>query len=39
VLAVIELASFHRFTQEDEKFFEQLTPSIAEQIILHINKS
>jgi len=39
VLAVIELASFHKFTPEDEQFFEQLTPFIAEQIILHINKS
>ena len=39
VLAVIELASFHKFMPEDEQFFEQLAPSIAEQILLHINKS
>jgi putative methionine-R-sulfoxide reductase with GAF domain len=39
VLAVIELASFHKFTPEDEQFFEQLSPSIAEQILIHINKS
>jgi len=32
VLAVIELASFHKFTQEDEIFFRAISPSIAEQI-------
>ncbi len=32
VLAVIELASFHKFTQEDELFFRAISPSIAEQI-------
>jgi hypothetical protein len=32
VLAVIELASFHKFTADDELFFEGISPSIAEQI-------
>lgn len=32
VLAVIELASFHKFTQEDEIFFRTISPVIAEQI-------
>jgi hypothetical protein len=38
VLAVIELASFHKFTKEDELFFENISPSIAEQIIKCLNK-
>jgi len=32
VLAVIELASFHKFNQEDEIFFKAISPAIAEQI-------
>jgi putative methionine-R-sulfoxide reductase with GAF domain len=32
VLSVIELASFHKFTQEDEIFFKAISPAIAEQI-------
>jgi len=38
VLAVIELASFHKFTADDELFFEGISPSIAEQIQKCINK-
>ncbi|HEX2920245.1 MAG TPA: GAF domain-containing protein [Bacteroidales bacterium] len=33
VIAVIELASFHKFTEEDESFFESISPFVAEQII------
>ena len=33
VLAVIELSSFRKFTDEDERFFEMIAPSIAEQIL------
>jgi putative methionine-R-sulfoxide reductase with GAF domain len=33
VIAVIELASFHRFNREDEEFFEMISPAIAEQIL------
>jgi two-component system, chemotaxis family, sensor kinase CheA len=33
VLAVIELASFYQFTQEDGIFFEKFTLSVAEQIL------
>ncbi len=33
VLAVIELASFHRFTDEDENFFIEISSSIADQLI------
>lgn len=32
VIAVIELSSFHKFTEEDEQFFKAISPSIAEQI-------
>jgi GAF domain-containing protein len=39
VLAVIELASFHKFTQKDEQFFEELSPAIAEQILLSVDKN
>jgi putative methionine-R-sulfoxide reductase with GAF domain len=39
VLAVIEMASFHKFTSEDMQFFDQITPAIAEQILLIVNKS
>lgn len=38
VLAVIELASFHKFTQEDEIFFKTISPVIAEQIQKCIDK-
>jgi len=34
VLAVVELASFHRFTEEDENYFKELSVSIAEQIMI-----
>jgi GAF domain-containing protein len=33
LLAVIELASFHKFTEEDEYFFMQISPNIAQQIL------
>ena len=33
VLAVIELASFRTFTREDEIFFEEISSSIADQIL------
>jgi putative methionine-R-sulfoxide reductase with GAF domain len=33
VLAVIELASFHKFTENDEQFFGQISQSVAEQIL------
>jgi putative methionine-R-sulfoxide reductase with GAF domain len=39
VLAVIELASFHKFTREDELFFEGISKAIGEQIINCIAKS
>lgn len=39
VLAVIELASFHKFTTDDEQFFENLSPYIKEQILNCISKS
>jgi GAF domain-containing protein len=39
VLAVIEMASFHKFTEEDLAFFDQITPAIAEQILLIRDKS
>lgn len=39
VLAVIELASFHKFTTEDELFFEEISPVIAEKINSCISKS
>jgi putative methionine-R-sulfoxide reductase with GAF domain len=32
-LAVIELASFHKFNSDDEKFFEMISPAIAEQLL------
>lgn len=38
-LAVIELASFHKFTSEDEKFFEDISPAIAEQMIKTMSNS
>lgn len=37
VLAVIELASFHKFTQDDELFFKAISPAIAEQIQKCVN--
>lgn len=33
VVAVIELASFHAFTEDDEHYFNQISDSIAQQII------
>lgn len=39
VAAVIELASFHRFTHDDELFFNELSPYIAEEIFKHTEKS
>jgi GAF domain-containing protein len=33
MLAVIELASFHKFTEEDERFFEEISPAIAKQLV------
>ena len=33
VIAVIELASFHKFTRDDESFFSEISPAIAEQIL------
>jgi len=39
VLAVIELASFHKFTEDDELFFSELSPYIAEQILKCTAKS
>lgn len=39
VLAVIELASFHKFTPDDEQFFENISPAIADQILKYISKS
>jgi putative methionine-R-sulfoxide reductase with GAF domain len=33
VLAVIEVASFHKFTQVDELFFTMISPIIAKQIL------
>jgi GAF domain-containing protein len=39
VLAVIELASFHKFSYEDELFFQEISPSVAEQIQKCIAKS
>lgn len=38
VLGVIELASFHEFTTEDEVFFSSLSELIAGQMILFINE-
>ncbi len=38
VLAVIELASFHKFTSEDELFFCEISSAIAEQIVKCGNK-
>jgi putative methionine-R-sulfoxide reductase with GAF domain len=38
VLAVVELASFLKFTQEDEEFFENLSPLVAEQILKCLKK-
>lgn len=38
-LAVIELASFHKFTSEDEKFFEEISPAIAEQMLKNMPNS
>jgi GAF domain-containing protein len=38
-LAVIELASFHRFTREDEQFFEAISPAIAEQMLKSMSNS
>jgi GAF domain-containing protein len=32
VIAVIELSSFYSFTAEDESFFRNISPSIAEQV-------
>jgi putative methionine-R-sulfoxide reductase with GAF domain len=32
VIAVIELASFHRFTEEDEGFFNEISKSIATRL-------
>ncbi len=39
VLAVIELASFRRFDDNDAAFFEMISPMIANQILILINKS
>jgi putative methionine-R-sulfoxide reductase with GAF domain len=39
VLAVIELASFHKFTREDELFFEQISSSVGEQLLNSITNS
>lgn len=39
VIAVIELASFHEFTHEDELFFEEISPFIAGQILKCTSKS
>jgi GAF domain-containing protein len=39
VLAVIEMASFHKFNQEDLQFFDQITPAIAEQLLLLRDKT
>jgi putative methionine-R-sulfoxide reductase with GAF domain len=39
VLAVIELASFHEFTREDELFFEQVSSSVGEQLLKSITNS
>jgi hypothetical protein len=33
ILAVIELASFHMFTEDDELYFSEISVSIAEQIL------
>lgn len=33
VIAVIELASFREFTRDDELYFEDISPLIAEQIV------
>lgn len=38
-LAVIELASFHKFTSEDEQFFKDISPAIAEQMLKSIANS
>jgi putative methionine-R-sulfoxide reductase with GAF domain len=39
VLAVIELASFHKFTAEDENFFLEISASVADRLInLSMNK-
>ena len=39
LLAVIELASFHKFSQADEQFFEDISPAIAEQMLKSISNS
>jgi GAF domain-containing protein len=39
VLAVIELASFHKFSNDDEKFFEEISPAIAEHLLKFMTKS
>jgi putative methionine-R-sulfoxide reductase with GAF domain len=39
MLAVIELASFHKFTTEDEQFFEDISPAIAEQMLKSISNT
>jgi GAF domain-containing protein len=36
-LAVVELASFHRFTKEDEDFFSSLSPSIGDRLVQYFN--
>jgi hypothetical protein len=38
-LAVIELASFRKFTDDDEKFFGMIAPAIAEQLIKYMAKA
>lgn len=38
VLAVVELASFHRFTDEDKQFFEDLSVAVAEQLLKFMEK-
>jgi len=37
ILGVIELASFHEFTEEDEKFFSTLADLIVDQMLVFIN--
>jgi hypothetical protein len=39
ILAVIELASFHKFTDDDERFFRIVAPAIAEQLMKYMTKS
>jgi len=39
LLGVIELASFHEFTSEDEEFFNSLSELIADQMLVFLNES